>query len=467
MALRHHTDETRVDPTGERWKRLSKRLIDAKSPTYEHDRRVWNGLINKHPTAIVRCDSVLAVQDALAFARSRGLPVSVRGGGHGVAGHAIADGGVVLDMRGLQDVFVDPERKLVRVGSGALYRLLDAATQEHGLATTGGVFSKTGVAGLTLSGGMGWLMRHFGMACDNVAQVELVTAKGDHLVVNDEEHADLLWALRGGTGNFGAVTSFTYRLHHVGPEVDMLMVMYPMAQGREVMAKLREQLRDAPDELGVIAVYWTAPTASPIPPEVQNADIVAIVGCYSGHPAKASQILQPLKTLGEPLVDLSQRVPYTTMQRVFDDDYPDGRLYYWKSQYVSALTDDVLDVIHAFGLSRPSKLSSLDVWLLGGAVARVAPAHSPVANRDASHLIALEANWDNPDQTDANIAWARQAWTKLLPFARGTYLNFAGFGEERTQLLKKAYGASYKRLMQVKKRYDPNNVFASNINLKR
>jgi FAD/FMN-containing dehydrogenase len=445
---------------------VRRKVILAGDAEYEAARRVWNGLIDRRPLAVVRCEHVDDVRAALRFARARGLPVAVRGGGHNVAGHAMIDDGLVLDLRGLDAVSVDPSARVAQAGGGAVYRALDAATQAHGLATPGGVFSRTGIAGLTLSGGYGWLTSRFGLACDNLVGAEVVTPDGDVVRAGERDDPELLWALRGGGGNFGVVTRFEYALHPVGPQVASLFVVYPMSQGKRVLRFVRDYMREASDRVTLIAVYWTAGEGPEVPAHARGADIVALIGCASGPLDDGDAELAPLRAIVEPLYDASAHLRYVDQQRLFDDDYPDGRRYYWKSLYLSELDGDSLDRIDACGRARPSKLSSVDVWFIGrGEWTRFDDTVSPLVHRDFACLVGLESNWDDPAETARNIAWTRDAWSRLRPRGGGAYLNFAGFGEERDELMRAAYGRSFDRLRAVKRRYDPDNVLRSNLNI--
>lgn len=445
---------------------LQPKLRLAGQPGYDEARRVWNGLIDKHPLAIVRCQGPEDVRDVLRFARRRGLPVSVRGGGHNVAGHALVDGGLVIDLSGMDRVFVAPSRRLARAGGGALYRAFDAATQAHGLATPGGVFSRTGIAGLTLSGGYGWLTRRFGLACDNLVGAEVMTAAGDLVQAGPDGDPELLWALRGGGGNFGVVTEFEYTLHSVGPEVASLFTVYPMSEGKRVLRFTRDYMAQAPDRLTVIAVYWTLGEDPAIPEHARGADVVVLVGCAIGLLDQADADIAPLRSIVPSLFDLSCHRRYVDQQQIFDADYPDGRLYYWKSLYLDDVSDELIDQIDRRGRERPSKLSTLDVWFVGdGSVSRFDDRHSPLVLRHATAILGLESSWDDPAETARNIAWTREVWSELRPFGQGAYLNFAGFGEEAADLTTAAFGACYPRLRQLKRRYDPTNLLRSNMNI--
>lgn len=444
-------------------RRSSDRWLFPGQDGYEAARRIWNGLIDRRPAAIARCRDRADVLEALSVARRANARVSVRGGGHNVAGTAVVDGGVVIDLRELREVTVDPVARRVHAGGGCFWAEVDAALQAHGLATPGGVFSQTGIAGLTLSGGYGWLSSRFGLACDNLVGAEVVTADGRVVHVPDDD-PELLWGLRGGGGNFGVVTEFEYEAHPLDHDVLQVIVMYPQERGREVVRAVRDQLRAHPDELSAIVAYVTTPDDEELPPPARKRDVIAIVGCWSGDLTAGEERVAPLRALGEPVLDLTGPVPYVQMQRFFDREYPDGRFYYWKSTHVGEMTDDFIEAAHACGANRSSKLSSLDLWFLGGKLLCTGPEHGPV--RRSRYLVGVEANWDDGENSAHHIEWARAAWRDLSRFGDGgIYLNFAGFGEEREAMLRGAFGDSYERLQRLKRRYDPENVFRSNINI--
>jgi FAD/FMN-containing dehydrogenase len=433
---------------------------------FEQAASVWNGMIERRPALVVRCAGNADVIAALGFAREQGLPVSVRGGGHNVAGNALREGGVVIDLSALTGVRVNPERKTVRAGGGALLADVDHETQAFGLATPLGAVPRTGIGGLTLHGGLGFLTRRLGLSCDNMIAADLVTADGRLLQVDQDHHPDLLWALRGGGGNFGVVTSIEYRLHAVGPEVFLLMTIYPAASAEEGLRVFHEVFAEAPEELMALAILWTAGHEEPIPEDWQGEPVLAVVGCWSGPVDEGEEATRRLREIAEPIVDFSGPTPFIEVQRLFDPDYPDGRRYYWKSIYVDALDDAVIGVLRDGADRRPSPLSSVDVWALGGAMSREPAGGSAFARRGDPYLIGVEANWEDPDQDEANVAWARRLIAELAErFPGGTYLNFGGFTEEGQAALPETYGANYARLQELKAAYDPDNVFSSTFNI--
>jgi len=441
-------------------------LLCVGDAEFETARRVWNGMIDKVPALIARCSGTADVMAAVDFAREQQLLFSVRGGGHNVSGAAIAENGLVIDLSQMNSVHVDTRRCLAQVAGGARLGDLDHETAPFGLAAPVGVVSETGVAGLTLHGGAGWLMRKHGLSIDNLVAIEVVTADGKLLRASEEENADLFWALRGGGGNFGVVTQFEFRLHPVGPQVAIAMTVYPMAKAREVVSACRDYMAEAPDELMTLGVYWSAPPIPEVPAEEHGQPVVILLGCYSGPREKAEEVVTPLRTITAPVADLSADMAWTQAQQLLDEDYPDGKFYYWKSIYLDALDDNVMAVLERNTLNRPSPESSIDVWFLGGAVARIDPGATPFCNRHYPIMIGIEANWEDRDDSDANMAWARNLYKELQPFSSGgNYLNFPGFVEDREALLRGAYGENLERLRQVKARYDPDNIFPGLLNI--
>jgi FAD/FMN-containing dehydrogenase len=432
---------------------------------YDETRRIWNGMIDKQPAAIVRCRGAADVIEAVRFAKAERLPLSVRCGGHNVSGVSLCEG-VVVDLSPMNHVRVDPERRVVRAGGGATLGDIDHETQAHGLAVPVGVVSRTGIGGLALHGGMGFLTRKFGLTCDNLLSADVVTADGRLVVANEHDHADLLWALRGGGGNFGVVTSLEFRAHPVGPDVAMTMVFYRMDNARPVLETFHTFMRSAPDDVSAIAVLWSAGHGEPFPSEAQGKPVAAIVACYAGDLDRGAGVMKPLREIATPIVDISGPMPFRAAQQLFDPDYPNGRHYYWKSIYLNGLDGDVIERLVAGAKDRPSALSSVDVWALGGAPGRVSAGSTAFGRRDAPYLIGVEANWDGAAGDAANIAWARKVYDDMRPFSPGgLYPNFPGFGEGGESLVRASYGANYSRLQQIKARYDPDNLFRSTLNI--
>ncbi|MFZ1410440.1 MAG: FAD-binding oxidoreductase [Micropruina sp.] len=427
---------------------------------YDAARRVWNGTIDKLPALVVSCLGASDVVDAVNFARAHDLGVSVRSGGHHVAGSAVLAGGLVVDVSGLRDVDVSAETRRVRVQGGAQIGDVDRATQEHGLAVPLGVVSETGVAGLTLAGGYGWLRRKHGLSCDNVVAADIVTAEGRELHVTAQEHPDLFWALRGGGWDLGVVTALEYQAHPVGPDVYLPFLTYPLSEGPQVLANLRAFVVDAPREFGSLAVCWTFPESDIFPEELWGQPFVGIAGPYIGTVEEAERACAPLRDLGTVLTDLGGVVPWVEAQQFFDEDYPRGRRYYWKSAHLRDLDEDAINTLVDSAARRPSPLTSLDIWINGGAIADGPEDATPVGNRTAPYMIGVEANWDDPAADRANIDWARETTAALSPSASGgAYLNFDDLSDP--DAVRAAHGANFDRLAGIKRRYDPANLFRS------
>ena len=427
---------------------------------YDAARRVWNGAIDKHPEVVVSCLGVDDVIEAVGYARAHDLGVAVRSGGHHVAGSSVLEGGMVIDVSALREVEVDADARRVGVAGGAQLGDVDAATQQHGLAVPLGVVSETGVAGLALAGGYGWMRRKHGLSCDNVVSADIVTADGHALHVDADEHPGLFWALRGGGWDLGVVTALEFQAHPVGPEVYLPFVTYPLSEGLSVLGNLRDFALSAPREFGSIAVCWTYPRADAFPEELWGEQFIGIVGPYVGDAVEGERVCAPLLDLGTVLTDMSGVVPWVEAQRFFDEDYPRGRRYFWKSAYLDDLDADAASVLVDFAAHRPSPLTSLDLWINGGAIAGIASDATPIANRSAHFMVGIEANWDDPSQDDANTGWARDTAAALAPFARpGAYLNFDDLGDPMAVQL--AHGTNHERLAAVKRRYDPTNLFRS------
>jgi FAD/FMN-containing dehydrogenase len=437
---------------------------------YDEGRAVWNGLIDRHPVLIARCASTADVVAAVNFAREQGLPLAVRGGGHNVAGHGTVEGGVVIDLALMNAVLVDPAARIAHVSGGATWGDVDAATQAHGLATPGGVFSRTGVAGLTLGGGYGWLRNLHGLSCDNLIGAEVVTAAGEVIHTSDPEHADLLWGLRGGGGNFGVVTRFTFQLHQLGPEVPVAFVFHDGAseKAHEALRFYREYVASAPDEVSTLAVLGVIP---PDPhmfeEELHGRPYVAFIGVYAGPIAEGERVLKPLRELGAPIKDFSAVMPYMEVQQLYDNEYPDGMRYYWKSLNLTSLDDQAIDLIVEHARRQVSPFSTTDLWHVGGAVRRGGAETSAFFGRGAAFLLSPEANWRQPADDAANIAWVRDFIAAVEPFSDGSrYMNFAGMQEEGDSMVRAAFGPNYARLAALKAKYDPANLFRLNQNVK-
>ena len=446
--------------------RIRGRVLDAGHGAYEDARRIQNGLIDRRPALIVRCSGTADVVEAVNFARDRGLLLSIRGGGHNVAGNAMNDGGVVIDLSAMRGVHVDAASGTVRAAGGATWGEVDREAQLFGLAVPGGVVSTTGIAGLTLHGGYGHLRRKYGLSIDNLLSAQVVTADGQVRMASATSNADLFWALRGAGSNFGVVTSFEFRAHPVGPIVHLCAPFYALEDGQDVLRAWREFTKTAPDEVSSLVVIWSVPDVEGFPAEHRKRPVVILASVYSGPVDDGARILQPLREIATPLLDLTGPVPFAGLQASFDPFFPKGRLYYWKSTNVHDLSDACIDTILAAAASRPSGLSDIPIWHLGGAMSRVAPEATAYGKRDAPYLVTAEATWIDPAENDANISWARALVKSMEPFSRGgLYLNFAGFGEEKEAMLRDAYGSNYDRLVALKTVYDPANLFRMNLNI--
>lgn len=437
---------------------------------YDEARKVWNGMIDRYPALIVRPLDVSDVIAAVNFAREHDLLLSVRGGGHNVAGHATNDGGIVIDLAEMKQIEVDPAGRTVRVGGGATWGDVDAATQPHGLATPGGVYSRTGIAGLTLGGGYGWLRSTYGLSCDNLIAAEVVTADGRLVHASATENPDLLWGLRGGGGNFGVVTTFEFRLHPVGPDV-MFVFVFHDGRGEDAMKRALRLYRDfsetAPDEANTIAALGQIPPDEHFPEELHRTPFAAFGGLYVGPVDEGEKVLRPLRDLGAPLLDFSGVMPYVEAQRAFDADYPDGLRYYWKSLNLTRLDEDAIERIVRHARQQPSPFSTTDLWHVGGAVKRAGPDESAFGGRDVAFLLSPEANWLDAADDEANLRWVRDFVADMAPFSDGSrYLNFAGFQEEGDDMIRASYGAQHARLQALKRQYDPGNLFRLNQNIK-
>jgi FAD/FMN-containing dehydrogenase len=469
-ALKTLTGEETVlppDALAEFEARLGGTLIRPEDAAYDEARALWNGMIDKRPGLIVRCAGTADVLASVRLAREHKLLTAVRSGGHNVAGNAMVDGGLVIDLSRMRGIWVDPKKRVARVQGGVTLGDIDRETQPFGLAASMGVVTATGIAGLTLGGGYGWLTRKHGLACDNLLSVDLVTADGQLRTASTIENPDLYWAVRGGGGNFGVAVSFEFRLHPVGPEAWLAAAFYPATKAREGLRYFREAMATAPEDLFALAVLWSAPEADPFPQEMWGQPVLAFVGVYTGPLAQGEAVIRPLREFGTPIADLSGQMPYIDIQQFYDEDYPDGMLYYWKSIYLDKLSDAALDALAEHGVDRPSPLSNVDVWYLGGAFSRVGAQETAVGRRDFQAMIGVEANWTDPDQSEANIRWARNLVAQLKPYSSGgSYLNFGGYSEEGQAVVENVYEQNLQRLAAIKKKYDPDNLFRVNHNIK-
>ena len=433
---------------------------------YDAARAIWNGAIDRRPACIARCTGVADVVGAVRFARERELLVAVRSGGHGVGGHALCDDGLVIDLSPMKGIRVDPAARIARAEAGVLWGELDRETQLHALATVGGIVTHTGIAGLTLGGGIGWLMRKHGATVDNLLSVDLVTAEGGLVTASADEHPDLFWGIRGGGGNFGVVTSLEYRLHPVGPIVLAGPIFHPLEDAREVLAFYREFIAAAPDELTTIFELSVAPPAPFLPEDVHGKPIVMVGACYAGAPEDGIEVVRPLKEFGNPLVDLLEPKLYTALQSMFDPSVPHGWHRYWKSVELPALTDDVIDTLVEHASAQTSPKSYCIVFQLGGALARAREDETAFSQRDATYNVNINAVWTEDDpEGERHVAWARDFFSAMQPHAGGrVYVNF--LGDEGAKRVRQAYGdRQYERLVELKRAYDPTNFFRLNQNI--
>jgi FAD/FMN-containing dehydrogenase len=424
---------------------------------YDEARRIYNGLIDRRPALIARCTGVEDVAAAIAAGRAGGLELAIRGGGHSVAGRGTTDGGVMVDLSLLKAIDVDPDARTVRAGGGVNWGELNEATQAHGLAVTGGVISTTGIAGLTLGGGLGWLMPKHGLALDNLLSAEVVLADGRVVTASEEEHPDLFWALRGGGGNFGVVTTFEYRLHEVGPLVTGGRVFHPLDAARDLLRFFRELVATSPDELMSVCALVPAPDGS-------GAKLCGIAVCHVGPPEQAERDLAPLLAHGSPVLAQIEPMPYTALNAALDDGFPYGSLNYWKSGFLDELPDEAIDAL-VDGFARcESPLGKVIVEGVHGAVTRVPVDATACELRRFGFNCVLTNIWTDPATTDANIAWTRETYESFRPYASPLrYVNY--FSADDDAALRAAYGTNFDRLSQVKRLYDPDNVFRLNANI--
>ncbi len=437
-------------------------LLRPDGDGYEEARGLWNAMIDERPALIVRCTGAADVIAALAFAREHGLTVAVRGGGHNVAGLATVDGGMMIDLSRMRAVHVDPEARIARVQGGALWGDVDHETQAFGLATPSGIISTTGVAGLTLGGGFGWLARAYGLAADNLVSADVVTADGELVRASEQEHADLFWAIRGGGGNFGIVTEFTFRLHAVGPEVLFGPTVYRLEDAPEVLRHYRAFTADMPNECTVYPDFLTAPPLPFLPEEVHGSKVLFLIQCYAGDVAKGEEVLRPLREFGRPIADAVAPTPYAEAQRRSDPLFPKGGRYYWKSHNLAALSDGVVDTLAECASTMPNPLCDILVQQLGGRMGEIAPDATAYPHRDAGFVVTLGGRSERPAEDDACIDWARACHSRLGRHgATGVYMNFLS-RDEGDERLQAAFGDNAERLQRVKTRFDPDSVFRRN-----
>lgn len=434
---------------------LHGQLIRAGDDAYEASRKVWNGMIDRFPGLIARCTGVTDVITAVNFARNNNLLVAIRGGGHSIPGHSVCDGGLVIDLSPMKGIWVDPQRSVARAQAGVTWAELDRETETFGLVTPGGVISTTGIAGLTLGGGVGWLVRKYGLSCDNLVSVDLVTANGEPITASESENEDLFWALRGGGGNFGVGTSFEYRLHPHGPVTGGL-VIHPREKAKDVLRFYRDFMGSAPDELTAYAAFVTTPDGMPA---------VAILGCYSGPPAGGEATMRPLKEFGPPMADLIGLIPHTQMQSLLDAGFPRGNHNYWRATYIKELSEELFDVLIDYANKAPSPLTAIIIEHYGGAASRVSETATAFPHRRLTYDLNIVAQWQPGMDEEANLKWVDEISEAVKPFAAdGVYLNF--LGDEGEGKVRAAFGGNYDRLVEIKTKYDPTNMFSLNQNVR-
>ena len=452
---------TAAEPLADLRASLRGQLLMPIDPAYDEARKLWNGMIDKRPAAIVRCAGTADVINAVKFARDNDLAVSVRGGGHNVAGKALRDGALAIDLSPMKGVRVDPKASTARAQGGVTWGEFDSETVAFDRVSTGGTVSNVGIAGLTLGGGIGWLMRKYGLACDNLVSVDIVTADGQFLTASEAENADLFWAVRGGGGNFGVVTSFEYRLHELEP-ITGGAVLYPFAMTRDVLRFYREFCNSAPDSVTTMAGVMNGPAGSPVAGEK-----VAWIGvCHSGPETEGERLLRPIKEFGPPVMDMIGPMPYTTLQTLFDADYPSGNRNYWRSNFLTELGDEVIDIIVARSDGLPDTAGSTPFFEhMRGAVGRVGERDTAFANRAAKYNFTVLTVWKDSGDDDKNIKWTRGFGDAMKPWATGAgYVNYMT-DDEGAERIRATYEANYERLVAVKRKYDPTNFFSGNQNI--
>jgi FAD/FMN-containing dehydrogenase len=439
-------------------------LLEPDSAGYDECRSIWNAMIDRRPGLIVRCAGAEDVVRAVSFARDHDLLVAVRGAGHNIAGSAVCDDGIMIDLSGMKSVQVDPESKTARVEPGVTLGELDQATQAHALALPVGINSTTGVAGLTLGGGFGWLSRKHGLTADNLISADVVTAAGELVTASETQNADLFWGLRGGGGNFGVVTSFEFKLHPVGPEVLSGLIVHPFAEAGNVLRHYREFCAQAPEELTVWAVMRKAPPLPFLPEDVHGTDVVILAALYAGDMASGETALQPLRSFGNPIADVISPHEFTGFQAAFDPLLTPGFRNYWKSHDFHELSDDALDTLIRYVGTLPSPHSEIFIAQMGGATNRVAADATAYRHRDVEFIMNVHGRWETAAEDESSISWCRELFDAMTPFSTGgVYVNF--MTEEEEQRVQAAYGDSYDRLVQLKNKYDPTNLFRLNQNI--
>ena len=431
------------------------KVLTAGDAEYDNARKVWNGMIDRKPALIAQCTNADDISACVRFAKKNNMIVSVKGGGHNVAGNAVCDGGLMIDLSKMKEIKVDVANKTATAEPGVILREFDAATTAHGLATTGGTVSDTGLAGLTLGGGLGWLMGKYGLTVDNLLGAEMVLANGEQVKVDEDNHPDLYWAIRGGGGNFGIVSKFKYQLHSFGPNVMAGMILYPMEQAKSVMKFYREYARTAPDELMAYSGFIVTPDGLPV---------TMLLPAWLGDMEEADKHLGPLRAFGSPLADMVTEMPYTALQSILDAAAPTGIRRYWKSGYFTDLSDELLDIVLKYLATRPSPMSPVLFLHIRGAAARTATEVTAFGNRRDQWDSDIISQWLDAADDEKNITWTRNFWKEIEPLTNGVYVNHLG-GDDDPRIAN-AYGPNFERLKAIKKKYDPDNFFRMNNNIK-
>lgn len=460
--IKERLPETRIQTLREK---IRGSVILPGEQEYDHARQIWNGMIDRHPAIILQCRNNTDVVEGVNFARNNNLPLSVLGGGHNVSGNALNDNGLVLDLREMNHVHLHAEQQTIHIQGGATLGDVDRCTQQHGLAAPLGVVSKTGATGLTLNGGLGHLRRKYGLSCDNVKSVDLVTASGNLITADKFNHEDLFWAIKGGGGNFGVVVSLELQSYPLEDDVNILFVWHHANYYEEAVNEFRKFSANASDDASVIAFYAFIPRNEEFPKEVWDKPAFVFLGCHLGSQKQADSDFLPLRGVSDPILDIHEPMKYLDLQTLLDVDYPDGRRYYWKAFYAEELNTEIINLISESAKSCPSKLTTIDIWQMGGVINKLNQEETAFWHRDKPYMITYEANWDNPEEDEANIEWVRK-WTKKarkLSVVAGGYANFPGFNEDPSQTV---FGGNYERLAEIKTKYDPDNVFRFNTNIK-
>ena len=466
VKTRSNGDVTLQEDTIQKFKEtLRGELIRSVDPGYDDARSIWNAMIDRRPALIARCLGVADVMTCVKFAREHGVRLSIKGGGHNIAGLAVCEGGLMIDMSRMRGVWVDPTTRTARAQAGCLLGDVDRETQLHGLAAVLGFISNTGIAGLTLGGGFGYLTRRFGWTSDNLLSMEVVTADGRVVQASEKENRDLFWGLCGGGGNFGVVTGFEYKLHSVGPEIIAGAIAWQAEHAGEVLEMLRNLMEQAPPELVCVAGLRIAPPAPWLSKDVHGKPIVALFVCHTGRLTDGEKLVAPIKAFGTPVGDIVQRRPYVSQQSLLDATQPKGRRYYWKSEFLPNLKPELLakTISHAEAIASPH--SAILLFPLDGALNRLPEDHSSVGNRDTAWVLNIAASWEKAEDDKTNIDWARAAWRDMRSFSTGgTYMNFLT-EEETDDRIHAAYRKNYERLVEIKTKWDPANLFQLNKNI--